>query len=442
MPASPLDSALYAQLLGDREVAALFTDTAEIRAMLIVEGALAKAQGEIGLIPQVSAEAIHRASMEVQIDPAGLAEATGANAVPVPALVAAFRSEMQAPAHAQYIHWGATSQDIMDTALALRLRQVLAILDGRLASVIAALGQMAEAHAAVPMSARTYGQVATVTSFGAVAAAWGWPALRAHDRLGALRDDVQNVSLSGAGGTLSMMGDDGPALRGALATALGLSDPGVSWHSARDGVAGLAAWLCVVTGALGKMGEDLHLLAQSGTQEITLAGAGASSTMPQKSNPVQPAVLGAIARQCVGLNAVMQGAVVHRQQRDGAAWMTEWMTLPQMCILAGRALAVAEELAQTVAPRADSMSANLDDGLGLIYAEAATFALAQDMPRPEAQAIVKALCAEATDTGTALPSLLARDHAGDWAALLTPSAQMGQAPSDARAFAAAAARVG
>ncbi|MEO0701587.1 MAG: lyase family protein [Pseudomonadota bacterium] len=441
MPASPLDSALYARLLGDPKVAALFTDSAEVRAMLIVEGALARVQGEIGLIPKVSAEAIHRASMEVQVDPGGLAEATGQNAVPVPALVAAFRTEMQAPAHAQYVHWGATSQDIMDTALALRLRQVLTILGARLASVVAALGAMSDAHAELPMAARTYGQVATVTSFGAIAAEWGRPLMGAQTRLEAVRGDVQMVSLSGAGGTLSMMGDAAPKVRAALAEALGLDDPGASWHSARDGVAGLAAWLTAVTGALGKMGDDLHLMAQSGVGEVALPGAGASSTMPQKANPVQPAVLTAIARQCVGLNAVMQGAVLHRQQRDGAAWMTEWMTLPQMCILAARALAAAETLAQTVVPRAEAMLDNLDDGLGLIYAEAATFALAADMPRPEAQAIVKALCAEATETGTPLPSLLARDHAGDWAALLRPAAQMGQAPADARAFASEARQV-
>lgn len=441
MPASPSDSTLYGGLLGDREIATLFTDSAEIRAMMIVEGALARAQGALGLIPGDSAAAIHRASLELQIDPAGLAEATASNAVPVPALVAAFRKAMEAPEHAQYLHWGATSQDIMDTALALRLRQTLSILGARLVSLIGALGHLAEAHADLPMAARTYGQIATVTSFGAVVAEWGRPLLRTHGEVAEVSAAVQRVSFSGAAGTLAAMGEDGPKVRAALADALGLADPGASWHSDRGGVARLAAWLCLLTGQLGKMGDDLHLMAQSGIAELTLSGAGGSSTMPHKANPVQPALLTAIARQMVGLNAVMQNAVVHRQQRDGAAWITEWMSLPQMCVLAGRALAVAEQLVASIAPRADRMLANIDDGLGLIYAEAASFALAKEMPRPAAQDAVKALCAEAVRTDTPLAELLSRDHGGDWSNTLTPRAQLGTAPGDARAFALAASAV-
>jgi hypothetical protein len=136
MPASPLDSAIYRDLLGDAEVGRLFTDTAEVRAMLLVEGALAEVQGEMGLIPETAAKAIHRAALELQIDPGALAAETGRNAVPVPALVAAFRAEMKAPEHAQYVHWGATSQDIMDTALMLRLRRVLEIAEARMDAVL------------------------------------------------------------------------------------------------------------------------------------------------------------------------------------------------------------------------------------------------------------------------------------------------------------------
>jgi len=131
MSISPFDSALYRDLFSDREVATLFSDSAEIRAMLLVEGALARVQGDLGVIPAESAAFIHRASLEVQIDPAGLAEATGQNGVCVPALITAFRQEMEAPDHAQYAHWGVTSQDIIDTGLALRLRQALALIEAR-----------------------------------------------------------------------------------------------------------------------------------------------------------------------------------------------------------------------------------------------------------------------------------------------------------------------
>jgi 3-carboxy-cis,cis-muconate cycloisomerase len=435
MPASPLDSAIYRELFGDAEVARLFSDTAEVRAMLLVEGALAEVQGELGLIPETAARAIHRAAMELQIDPGALAAETGRNAVPVPALVAAFRAEMKAPEHAQFVHWGATSQDIMDTGLTLRLRKVLEIAEARVGAALTALATIAETHAETPMAARTYGQAATPTSFGAMAAGWGAPLLQLREELAALRPRLLVVSLGGAAGTLSAMGPQGPEIRARLAARLALGDPGASWHADRDRMAALAAWLTRLAGALGKMGEDLTLMSQTGIGEVDLGPGGGSSTMPQKANPVLPSLLVAIARQTAGLNGVMQGALVHRQNRDGAAWLTEWLTLPQMCILTARALAVAGELAGAVRPRHDRMAALIDDGTGLIFAEALTFALAARMPRPKAQEAVKALCREAQETGTPLRTLAERDFPGDWAPVFDPARQMGVAPAEARAFA-------
>jgi 3-carboxy-cis,cis-muconate cycloisomerase len=200
-------------------------------------------------------------------------------------------------------------------------------------------------------------------------------------------------------------------------------------------MAALSAWLTRLTGALGKLGEDLTLMSQTGIGEVDLGGGGASSTMPQKSNPVLPSLLVAIARQTAGLNGVMQGALVHRQSRDAAAWLTEWMTLPQMCLLAARALAVAGELAAAIRPRPDRMLAQIDDGTGLIFAEALSFALAARMPRPKAQEAVKALCREALESGTPLRTLAERDFAGDWSAVFDPARQLGTAPAEAHAFA-------
>lgn len=440
MPASPLDSALYRDLLGDAEVGALFSDSAEIRAMLLVEGALARAQGAAGLIPEVSAAFIHRAAQEVQIDPAALAAETGQNGVPVPALVAAFRRAMEAPAHAAYAHWGATSQDIHDTGLILRLRQALTIIEGRLVGLVRDLGRLAEAHAELPVAARTYAQVATPTSFGAIVAGWGAPLIRHHVRLAEVRPRLLNVSLSGAAGTLSVMQGKGPEVRAAMARDLGLNDPGESWHATRDGVMELAGWLTLLATSLGKLGEDLIWLSQSGISEVRLSGGGGSSTMPQKQNPVAPSLLVTLARVQVGLNAAMQGAGLHRQQRDATAWFTEWMVLPQMVLGAARALAVARTLAPQITPDTTRMRAGIEDGLGLIHAEALSFLLARHMPRPEAQQAVKALCREAQDTRTPLAHLAARDWPDtDWAALLRSEAQLGAAPAEARAFAARAA---
>lgn len=438
MPASPADSPLYARLFGDDETARLFSDSAEVRAMLLVEGALAKVQGELGVIPAESAAFLHRASFEVQIDPSALAAETAVDGVPVPALVTAFRNACNAPDHAAFAHWGATSQDIMDTALALRLKRLIELWEARLDALTAVLGRLAETHDTLPMAARIYGQNATPTSFGAVTAGWGWPLIAQRQALTALRAALLRVSLSGAAGMLSAMGDKGPEVRAELAKALGLGDPGHSWHSDRSGIGALAGWMATTCAALGKLGEDLILMTQWGIGEVQITGAGDSSTMPQKQNPVGPSVLVALARQVTGLAATLQGAGLHRQQRDGAAWFAEWLALPQVAISASRALGLALDIAQKISPDPAAMARNLNADGGLIHAETLVFTLAETRPHPEAQATVKRLCHEAVETGTALATLVARDFPDtDWAARLA-SAGLGQAPAEARAFADAA----
>lgn len=433
MPAAPADSQLYRDLFGDPDTARLFTDSAELRAMLLVEGALARVQGQLGLIPPDAAAAIDRASQEVQIDPAGLAAETAVNGVPVIALLGAFRKALPSPQHAQYVHWGATSQDIIDTALALRLRRVVALWDARLAQLLTSLAQLAVAHADLPMAARSYGQVATPTTFGAVVASWGRPLLRHRLRLVTVAEGISAVSLGGASGTLAAMGPQGTAVRAALAKALDLRDPAHSWHAERDEIGAFAAWMAGLCASLGKMAEDLIAMTQSGISELSIAGSGGSSTMPQKQNPVAASVLVALARQAVALAAVVQGAGLHRQQRDGAAWFTEWLCVPQLCISTGRALALAFDLAGKATPDPTALARSMDGGFGLVHAEAVSFALAQQMPRTEAQIRVKALCDEALATARPLPDLVARDFPG-----LMPSLTngLGTAAQDARNFAA------
>ncbi|ETX30895.1 lyase family protein [Roseivivax isoporae] len=437
MAGSLFDSELYARLVPAGEVARLFTDSAEVRAMMLVEGALAHAQGARGIIPEISGAAIHRASLELQIDPAALAGATGGNGVPVPALVAAFRAGMKAPEHAQYVHWGATSQDIMDTALMLRLRQVLGHYDAALGRLLARLATLAEDHAGTAMAARTYGQHATPTSFGAQVASWGWPLLALREELGALRAALP-VSLSGAAGTSGALGVHAAALRADLAQALALADPGHGWHTDRTILLRLGAWLARAAAALAKIGEDVILGTQSGLAELRLGAAGQSSTMPQKQNPVSASILVALAAQVQGLNATLQGAGAHRQQRDGAAWFTEWLTLPPLCLALAAALERGAEMAEALAPDAEAMADTLARSRGLLAAEALSFALAERMPRPEAQDAVKALAREVAAHGTDLGSAAHARWPDLDPALFDPARQLGAAPDEARAFAAAA----
>ncbi|MEX0311615.1 MAG: lyase family protein [Tateyamaria sp.] len=434
MAASVFSSALFGQLFPTGEIGRLWTDTSDVRAMLVVEGALAKVQGAQGVIPEISAAFIHRASLEVQIDPAGLAEATGQNGVSVPGLVASFRAAMEAPEHAQYVHWGATSQDIIDTALMLRLRQTLGLQEDRLRALLNLMAAQAEAHADLAMPARTYGQYATPTSWGAVLAQWGQPLADLVSVLENLRSGSLWVSLSGAAGTASALGPDPDATRAQLAEALNLNDPGRSWHTDRGPVMRIMAWMADVVAALGALGQGLLDLTASDVGEVRLSGAGQSSTMPQKQNPVGPSALVALNIQAAGLRSALHAASVHRHQRDGAAWFAEWMVLPQMALCAASALEIANTVAEGLEPVADRMHAHLK-GHDSIHAEALSFALAKQMPRPDAQAETKALVAEAAVQHISLQEVARRKHPDLPAALFDPQAQLGTAPSEARAFA-------
>lgn len=436
MAASLFASPLYGALFPTGDVGRLFTDSAEVRAMLLVEGALARAQGAMGVIPVESAGAIHRASLEIAIDPGALGAATGQNGVPVPALVAAFRTAMEAPEHAQFVHWGATSQDIMDTGLMLRLRQALALCEQDIRAILTRLGTEAAAHAELPMPARTWAQNATPTTWGAVLATWGAPLADALEGLPDLRARSLMVSLSGAAGTASALGPQAPQLRAALAEGLGLTDPGRSWHTDRGAILRIAAWMAQITAALGGMGQTLTALAASGVGEISLQGAGASSTMPQKQNPVGPSALVALNTQMAGLMSTLQMSASHQHQRDGAAWFAEWLTLPQIVLGTASALAHAKALCDNITPQPIQMRSALEGNLGLVHAEALSFALAAQMPRPEAQAATKALCQEALSTQTPLADLALRTYDDLPETLFDSSAQLGHAPDAARAFAA------
>lgn len=438
MAASVFSSELYCRLFPAGEAGKLFTDSAEVRAMLLVEGALAKVQGEMGLIPNVSAQFIHRVTLEIPLDPGGLAKDTGTNGVTVPGLVTAFRKAMEAPEHAQYVHWGATSQDIADTAQMLRLRQLLTLLEKGTVEMAQSLGKIAETHADLPMPGRTYGQHATPVTFGATAAHWGAPLLDLLAELPTLRERSLYVSLSGAAGTGAAFGPRAAELRTELAKALNLKDPQRSWHADRGPLLAITGWLTRLATALGKMGEDLILLTQTGISELTLGTTGGSSTMPQKQNPVQPSAMVALSRQVIGLNAIMQGAGLHRQDRDGAAWFTEWLTLPQLCLAAASTLELGKSLAASIAPNPAAMQSALASTLDLIHAEALSFRLAESLPRPEAQTAIKTLCKQSITEQTPL-STLARAAYPDLSLddIFDPAQQTGQAPAEARAFAAA-----
>ncbi len=435
MSGSVFDSPLHAKLFPTGDMGRLFTDTAEVRAMMLVEGTLAILQGKAGTIPEISAQAIHRASLELQIDPTGLGDATGQNGVSVPGLVAEFRKLMQAPEHAQYLHFGATSQDITDTALMLRLRQLLGLQETELKSMIAHLRKLATDHAETPMVARTYGQSATLTSFGATVASWGHPLIDLLDEMENLRASTLWVSLAGAAGTASVLGEDPTALRTELAAVLGLQDPKRNWHNDRSPIQRIAAWQTRLTQALGKFAQDILIHSQSTLKTVQIGATGGSSTMPQKENPVQASAIVALANQAVGLQTTLTLAAQHKEARDGAAWFSEWLALPQLCLGAMAALTISNDLSAAVSPNETALSAQITATNEMIYAEALSFELAKTMPRPEAQATVKQLCQEALTTGSNLIALAQTQYPFIDAPQFGSAHQMGTAPEQAHAFA-------
>jgi 3-carboxy-cis,cis-muconate cycloisomerase len=276
---SPCAAPRPAGLSGDGVVAAFFYGAAEVRAMLAVEGALARVEGALGIIPAASAAAIETAAATVAIAPAALAGGMAAAGVPVAALVAALRAALPAE-HGAWVHWGATSQDVVDTGLVLRLGGLLDLLDGRLAALTGVLATEAERHRDTAIAAHTRFRIATPTTLGGKIAVWTMPLVRHRARLAELRPRLLRVSLAGASGTNAALAGRGEAVMRGLAEALGLAPSAVPWHAARDGIAELGGWLALVTGSLGKIGQDLILFGQSERGEVTAGTGGGSSTMP------------------------------------------------------------------------------------------------------------------------------------------------------------------
>jgi 3-carboxy-cis,cis-muconate cycloisomerase len=345
---SPFDHPILSGLLGDEELSALLSVQEEMAGMLRFESALAEAEAGAGLIPADAAGAIVAALESFVPDPARLRAGVARDGVVVAELVASIR-EVVGEQHARHVHLGATSQDVIDTGLALRLVDMLAILGRRIEALVDALAALEERDGALETMGHTRMQAAIPVPAARKIASWRDPLLRHGARIETVRNDIALLHFGGAAGTLEKLGDRAGAVAEALAGKLGLRAPVRPRHSERDGIVEFASWLSLVTGSLGKMGQDIALLAQSEVGEITLTAGGGSSAMPHKVNPVGAETLVALARFNATLVAGMHHAMVHENERSGAAWMLEWMLLPQMVVATGAALRVAIDLVATIA---------------------------------------------------------------------------------------------
>jgi len=343
MSISVFEHPFLAGLFGDdEEILSLFTAAADIAGMVRFEVALSDAQASLGIIPNEAANAIRLAAETFEPDPSVLESGTARDGVIIPALVKELR-QATGPEFAAQLHFGATSQDVIDTSLMLRLREANAILRGRLQHLSDRFKWLDATFGKNGLTAYTRMQAAIPITVSDRITSWQTPIADYEQKLAALAFPLQ---FGGAAGTLEKCGENGPALRALLAEKLGLRDR-PQWQSQRAFIAEFGSLLSLITGTLGKFGQDIALMAELGA-ELSLSGGGGSSAMPHKQNPVGAEVLVSLARfNAVQVSGLHQ-SMVHEQERSGAAWMLEWMILPQIVTATGSALNLASALVDKI----------------------------------------------------------------------------------------------
>ncbi|WP_141111302.1 3-carboxy-cis,cis-muconate cycloisomerase [Chromobacterium haemolyticum] len=416
-----------------------FTPEATIQALLDVEAALAWAEADVGVILPAAAEAIAAHCRVERIDlPRLAADAAQAGnlAIPLVRQLTALVATDDAVA-AGFVHWGATSQDILDTALVLQLRRALAGIAADLDSLIELCAERCAQHRGEIMAGRTWLQQAPPITLGLKLASLLDALLRQRERLRQLRPRLLTLQLGGAVGTLAALQPHGLAVAEQMARRLDLAAPDLPWHSQRDRLAELACWCALLCGTLGKLGRDVSLSMQTEIAELCepeQAGRGGSSSMPHKRNPVASAVMLAAAARAPGLAATLLTAQVQEQERGLGGWHAEWETLPELLCLCAGALRQAVELLRGLEVRPDAMRRNLAASCGLIMAEAVTMALGERLGRSRAHQLVAECCQQARLRGEDLadalrghPELSALLSHDELSTLLEPSQNLGAA---------------
>jgi len=410
MPVNPADSPILGTLYGSDAMRAVFDETRYFQRMLDVEAALARVQGRLGVIPADAAEAIVAAAKVENLRTEELAASARNVGYPVVGLVAGLSKA--AGEAGGWTHWGATTQDIMDTATVLQVRDGLDLIEAELCAILAALTAQADKHRRTVMAGRTHLQQALPVTFGLKCAVWAMPFLAHLDRLQQLRTRVQTVEFAGAAGTLASLEEWGIPVMEALAADLGLAAPLAPWHVCRDALAETVGLLGVICGTLAKIATDIILLAQTEVGEVAepyVAGRGQSSTMPQKRNPIASEYILAAARMVQGLVPVMLGAMAQDHERATGPWQAEALALPQAFVLTHGALLHTRAIAEGVVVDAARMRANLDITHGLIVSEAVMMGLAPVIGRGEAHHVVKHACDLALTEKVSLAEALERD---------------------------------
>src|SRR3954470_6713603 len=405
-----LDSVLFRDAFGTPQMREVFSDMATVARYAEVEVALAKAEARCGVIPQDAADQIAARTDVAALDFDQLRQETDVVGYPILPLV--HQMVKQCGDAGRYVHWGATTQDIMDTAVVLQLRAGLEIVEQDIAGLRKILADLSRRYRETPMAGRTHLQQALPVTFGYKTAVWLAMFDRHAERLEQLKPRVLVGQFAGAAGTLASLGDKGFEVQKALCEELGLGIPVSTWHVARDGLAEVINFFGLVTGSLGKIALDIMIMASTEFAELYepfVKGRGASSTMPQKRNPISSELMLAASKAVRHHAGLMLDAMVQDFERATGPWQAEWMVIPESFVLTAGALNQARFALGGLIVDEKKMADNLDISRGLIVAEAVMMGLAPDIGRQEAHDVVYDACRLANDKNLTLADALAAD---------------------------------
>lgn len=404
---------LFTPMLRHSPLTEIFSDENTLQGMLDFEAALALACAQCGVIPESAIKVISAQCQADKLDVQALAQAAagaGNLAIPLVKQLTANVKQQDEQA-ARYVHWGATSQDVIDTGLILQLREALDASETLIEQLISALTQKIQSHRHSVMPGRTWMQHALPITFGLKLAGTLDALLRWQQRLQEMKSRILVLQFGGAAGTLASLKEQGITVSQALANALALNQADTPWHSQRDRLLEVAAWFAGVSSTLGKFASDFALLMQTEVAEVgepVAEGRGGSSTMPHKRNPVSCAAILTATMRIPGLMATMYASQNQQHERALGGWQAEWETIPQLVTLAGGVMQTTLELLSGMQVNTAKMRANLDITHGLIMAESVTLALAKSIGKQAAHHLVEQLCHRALDENQPLVLLLSQ----------------------------------
>jgi 3-carboxy-cis,cis-muconate cycloisomerase len=436
MYASAFDSAVFRDIFSTEAMRRIFSDESRVQYYLDVEAALARVQGRLGVIPAEAAEEICRHCNVAAYDMALLKKQTERIGYPVLPVVQQLVG-LCGNGLGEWCHWGATTQDITDTATILQIRDALLLVEQDLRAIAASLAKLAAKYRNTPMAGRSNLQQATPITFGYKCAVLLAGFQRHLQRLAELRPRVLVGEFSGATGTLASLGSEGLKVQEELMRELGLGQPEIAWHTMRDRIAEVGCFLGLVTGTLGKISIDVKLMMQTEVEEVYepfAQGRGSSSTMPQKRNPISSVYIHACVAMVRQNVAALLDAMVEDHERSTGAWEIEWIALPEIFCLSAGALAQARFLVGGLQVDPARMRANLDLTKGLVVSEAVMMGLGPALGRQRAHDLVYDICREVIagkgtflDLLAAVPEITAHMDRTQLAALLDPANYCGLA---------------